>query len=145
MTPEALFALSGMLMLPGWAALVLSPLFPRLADLVASVIVPAIFAVLYCALIMAFWSGAPGGYDSLSNVMALFTVPELALAGWIHFLAFDLFVGAWIVRTARDENIPFLLVLPLLPVTLMFGPAGFLLFVMLRATRRTLSPDLKEA
>ena len=47
--------------------------------------------------------------------MPLFTSPEIALAGWIHYLAFDLFIGAWEVRTARAERIPFLLSSPALP------------------------------
>ena len=77
---------------------------------------------------LAFWSRAPGGFGSLAEVMALFTMPEIALAGWIHYLAFDLFVGAWEVRTARREGIAFLLVLPCLVLTFLFGPAGFLAF-----------------
>ena len=68
--------------------------------------------------------------------MALFTSPEIALAGWVHYLAFDLLVGAWEVRTARREAIPHLLVLPCLVLTFLFGPAGFLLFLGIRAARR---------
>ena len=69
--------------------------------------------------------------------MALFTSPEIALAGWVHYLAFDLLVGAWEVRTAQREGLAFLLVLPCLLLTFLFGPAGFLLFNALRiATRR---------
>lgn len=78
---------------------------------------------------------APGGFDSLPNVMLLFTKPEIALAGWIHYLAFDLFVGAWEVRTARAERIPFPLVVPCLALTFLFGPAGYLAFSTLRAAR----------
>ena len=58
--------------------------------------------------------------------------PSAVMAGWIHFLAFDLFVGAWICRTARASGIPFLLVLPTLPLTFLFGPAGYLAFVAVR-------------
>jgi hypothetical protein len=75
------------------------------------------------------------GFDSLSNVMLLFTKPEIALAGWIHYLAFDLFVGSWEVRTARAERIPLLIVLPCLLLTFLFGPAGYLVFTGLRAVR----------
>ena len=58
--------------------------------------------------------------------------PYAALAGWVHFLAFDLFVGAWITRTARAEGISHWLVLPCLVLTFLFGPAGFLAFTLLR-------------
>ena len=96
-----------------------------------------LLSVAYAGLVLAFWSRAPGGFGSLGEVMALFTMPEIALAGWIHYLAFDLFVGAWEVRTARREGIAFLLVLPCLVLTFLFGPAGFLVFTVLRAARAT--------
>ena len=86
--------------------LALTPLAPRIADRVAGLAIPALLSVGYAALILAFWSGAPGGFDSLPNVMLLFTRPEIALAGWVHYLAFDMLVGAWEVRVARREGIP---------------------------------------
>ena len=64
--------------------------------------------------------------------MALFTQPEVALAGWLHYLAFDLFVGAWETRVGREERIPHLLVIPCLLLTFMFGPIGFVAFLALR-------------
>ena len=77
--------------------------------------------------------------------MALFTMPEIALAGWIHYLAFDLFVGAWEVRTARREGIAFLLVLPCLALTFLFGPAGFLAFSAPARSRGRRSAAAAEA
>jgi hypothetical protein len=135
MTPDALFQASGPVAMAGWLTLVLAPIAPRVADAVASLIVPLLLATAYTALILVNWSSAPGGFGSLSEVMALFTDPSIALAGWLHYLAFDLFVGAWITRTARAEAINHLLVLPCLALTLLFGPVGFLLFQGLRAVR----------
>jgi hypothetical protein len=54
------------------------------------------------------------------------------LAGWIHYLAFDLFVGAWEVRDAQRQGIHHLLVIPCLLATLMAGPAGLALYWLLR-------------
>ncbi len=132
--PHALFQITNPLAMLGWVALALSPLAPRTADLLAALAIPALLSVAYTALILVHWSDAPGGFDSLTNVMALFTDPAVALAGWVHYLAFDLFVGAWITRTARAEAIPHLLILPCLALTFLFGPAGFLAFTALRAT-----------
>lgn len=67
---------------------------------------------------------------------ALFSVPELVLAGWIHYLAFDLFVGAWEVRDAQKKEIHHLLVIPCLFVTFMAGPAGLVLYWVLKAAYR---------
>src|SRR5262245_54220464 len=89
----------------------------------------------YAGLMLAFWSRAEGGFDNLPNVMRLFTKPEMALAGWIHYLASDPFIGSWEVRAARSERIPFLIVLPCLLLTFLLGPAGYLTFTGLRAAR----------
>jgi Domain of unknown function (DUF4281) len=134
MTPDILFQYSGPIAVLGWLALAVSPLAPRIADILAAVAIPALLSVAYTGLILVNWSTAPGGFDSLDNVMALFTRPALALAGWVHYLAFDLFVGAWITRTARAEHIAHLFVLPCLVLTFLFGPAGFLAFTALRAS-----------
>lgn len=131
--PNVLFQYSGPLVLMGWLALALAPLAPRLAQIVAGLVIPAILSVAYTALILVHWADAPGGFGSLADVMALFTDPPVALAGWVHYLAFDLLIGAWITRTARAEGIPHLLILPCLALTFLFGPAGFLAFLILRA------------
>lgn len=132
MQPDALFQLSGPVAIAGWLALALSPLAPKLTQIAASLVIPVILSLAYTALILASWSGAEGGFGSLADVMLLSTNPALALAGWLHYLAFDLFVGAWEVRTARREAIPHLLVLPCLALTFLFGPIGLLAFLGLR-------------
>lgn len=131
--PHVLFQLTGPLAILGWLTLFLAPFAPRLADAIATLVIPVLLSVGYTGLILVHWADAPGGFDSLANVMLLFTNPAVALAGWVHYLAFDLFVGAWIIRTARAERIPHLLVLPCLVLTFLFGPAGFLSFIALRA------------
>jgi len=81
---------------------------------------------------------------SLQAVTTLFTVPELLLAGWIHFLAFDLFVGAWEVRDAQREGVHHLLVIPCLALTFMAGPAGLALSWLVRSivmTRKRAQPQ----
>lgn len=137
MPSDTVFQVVNMLALVGWAALALAWVAPAWAERIAGVAVPVLLATVYTGLVLAFWSRAPGGFGSLAEVMALFTLPQIALAGWIHYLAFDLMVGAWEVRTARREGIAFAFVLPCLALTFLFGPAGFLLFSTLRAARAT--------
>ncbi len=135
MSVELLFSISSSLAMLGWIVLLGSPLIPRAAQFISGMAIPAALSVLYAGLILAFWSRAEGDFASLAGVMQLFTFQEAALAGWIHFLAFDLFFGAWVVRGARREGIPFYLVAPCLALTFMFGPIGFLLFITIRAAR----------
>ncbi len=148
MTPDILFGLSNPLAMIGWVALALSPLAPnwapRWADRVAGLAIPLILSVGYCALVLAHWVGAPGGFDTLPAVMALFSTPEIALAGWMHYLAFDLLIGAWITRTARADGIHHVLILPCLMLTFLFGPAGYLTFAALRASRAAINPHALE-
>ncbi len=145
MNPDELFRVCNMIAMAGWLVLFASPFIPTLADRISTIVIPALLAMAYAGLILAFWTAAEGGFDSLSNVMLLFTRPEIVLAGWIHYLAFDLFVGAWEVRTARDESIPFLLVVPCLALTFLFGPAGYLAFTALRAARSATRPRRRRA
>jgi hypothetical protein len=63
----------------------------------------------------------------------LFTEPALLLAGWVHYLAFDLFVGAWELRDAQQRGVPHAAVIPCLVVTFMLGPIGLLAYFGLRA------------
>jgi len=132
MHPDALFQLSGPVAIAGWLALALAPLAPKLSQIAAGLIIPILLSLGYTALILANWSGAEGGFGSLPDVMLLFTNPAIALAGWLHYLAFDLFIGAWEVRAARRAAIPHLLVLPCLVLTFLFGPIGLLAFLGLR-------------
>jgi hypothetical protein len=144
MQPDDIFRICNMVAMAGWLALLASPFLPKLADRVAALAVPVLLAVAYTGLVLAFWSGAQGGFDTLPNVMLLFTQPEIALAGWIHYLAFDLLIGAWEVRTARAERIPFPVVVPCLALTFLFGPAGYLGFTAFRAARAAI-PSTSQA
>jgi len=94
-----------------------------------------ILALAYFGLILAFWTRAEGGFDSLGAVMRFFEQPEIALAGWLHYLAFDLLIGAWQVRIAQGERLSFVLVLPCLALTFLFGPIGYLVFLAVRTAR----------
>ncbi|BET25453.1 uncharacterized protein DUF4281 [Limnobacter thiooxidans] len=115
----------------GWALLAVTPRW-RVGQLLALTLVPALLAAAYTGLVLAAWQTAHGSFDSLAELRVLFESDALLLAGWLHYLAFDLLIGGWIVRTAQREGIPHGLVLPLLPLTLMFGPVGYLLFLVLR-------------
>jgi hypothetical protein len=127
MSESLIFSLAGVLSFAGWATLLVSPLMPQWSDRIAGWVVPGMLAGLYVTVAVAL-PGEAGGFSSFAEVRALFAQPGPLLAGWIHFLAFDLVVGAWICRLGRARGIPFWLVLPCLPVVFLLGPAGFLLF-----------------
>jgi len=134
MTPDQIFSIANPLALLAWVALVLFPRRKIVTDVVIGMAVPALFATAYVAIIAAKWGTGSGSFSSLQGVMMLFTNPWLVLAGWIHYLAFDLLVGRWEVIDAGERGIPHLAVVPCLLLTFMFGPSGWLLYMILRAT-----------
>lgn len=132
---ETSFSIAGIVAMIGWLSLLISPLLPKWSDWIAGTIMPMILSLGYVILLIMPSSGSGGGFGSLADVMVLFSYEQAALAGWVHFLAFDLVIGAWVCRTARAEGVSFWLVAPCLPVIFLFGPAGLLAFQAVRAVR----------
>ncbi|MGK7294902.1 MAG: ABA4-like family protein [Candidatus Wenzhouxiangella sp. M2_3B_020] len=133
MNLENLFQIAQPLAFVGWGFLLLAPLLPRLADRIGGFGIPIALAVTHLVLLTIHAHELDGGIGSLSEAMALFNVPGLAMAGWVHYLALDLFIGGWEVRTARRESIPHALVVPCLLLTMLAGPTGLLVFLALLA------------
>lgn len=135
MDAERLFSLAGAITMPGWLLLVFLPRWKWSARLVCGAVIPAVLGVLYVSLFVLHGPGSEGGFGSLAEVDRLFSNPFLLLGGWIHYLAFDLFVGAWEVRDAQRQGVHHLLVVPCLGLTLMLGPTGLLVYLVIRAVR----------
>lgn len=125
------FSIANSVALLSWVALAVAP--ARTWRLLRFA-VPGLMAVAYIWYIVPGMRGGEGGFDSLANVMRLFTREEAVLAGWIHYLAFDLFVGTWETEDALARGVPRLLLIPCLALTFMFGPAGLLAYFAARRT-----------
>ena len=134
MTADFLFSLANPAALLGWIILGVGIVWnkPFLRDEIAGRVWPLGLSVLYTILIGAFFLKAEGGFDTLANVQRLFTFPWAALAGWVHYLAFDLVIGAVISQDIMRLGISRLYLIVLLPLTFMFGPIGYLGFVIVR-------------
>ena len=91
--------------------------------------------IAYAVLIIRFFGSSDGGFGSLEGVAALFQSKHLLLAGWLHYLAFDLFIGSWEVRDSQRNKIHHLMVVPCLLLTFLFGPVGLLCYLLLRGIR----------
>ena len=126
--------MAGLLAMAGWLLLVILPRHD-MARLVAGVVVPLLLSLGYLVLIALNLQGAEGGFGSLGDVAALFQKPELLLAGWIHYLAFDLFIGGWEIRDSQRHGIPHLLMIPSLLMTFMLGPIGLLFYFAVRSAK----------
>jgi hypothetical protein len=132
MTPNQVFSIAnGMAVVP-WLLLIVLPRQRWVTGVLAPVAMPSVFAAIYIAIMVTQWKGSAGGFSSLPAVAMLFRQPWLLLAGWVHYLAFDLIIGSWEVRDARERGIPHIAVVPCLALTFMFGPAGWLAYAGLR-------------
>ena len=135
MTTDALFRTLNTAALVAWLPLLLFPR-RRWANTVVPFAMPALLAVVYAVLLALSLPGSGGGFSSLDGVRALFVDPRGLLAGWTHYLAFDLFIGGWEARDAQQRGIPHLLVVPALVLTFLVGPVGLLLYLALSRLRR---------
>jgi hypothetical protein len=132
MDPAALFPVVNALPLPIWALWIVAPR-AQLSRRIARAVWPwAVLGALYLAFIVkALVQYGPDaeGFTSLAGVMRLFDTPWFALAGWTHYLCFDLFVARWIMNDAPDAGY---WLAPILFLTLMFGPVGLLCYLAVR-------------
>jgi hypothetical protein len=133
LTAESLFSIAGTIVLPGWFLLIIFPRWKYSANVIAAVIIPLLLAFLYGWLIIAHMGGSDGGFGSLAEVRLLFSNDFLLLAGWVHYLAFDLFIGSWEVRDSQRHGIHHLVVIICLLLTFLLGPIGLLLYLAIRA------------
>ena len=133
MSSDILFRVANNIALLGWFILVFLPRWRWSARLVAPVLIPALMAMIYVAMVVTEFGRGPGGFSSLSSVELLFQNRYMLLAGWVHYLAFDLFVGSWEVRDSWRIGIKHYLVVPCLILTLLFGPAGWLFYFLIRS------------
>jgi hypothetical protein len=135
--PAQIFSIASLIAMVCWVALAISLFAARMRvwiQRVTGLVVPGFFAIVY---LFCIWKGfaatSGGGFGSLIEVRALFANDAALAAGWLHYLAFDLFVGTWIVRQGTLQGIHPLWLLLCLPVTFLLGPIGFLLFLIERA------------
>jgi hypothetical protein len=137
MDSERLFSLANTLILPGWFLLFVLPRWRYTANFIASILIPGLLAIAYLVLFAKeFDTSLFSAFNTLAGVRGLFENDSMLLAGWIHYLAFDLFVGSWEVRDARALGIPHIMIIPSLFLTLMAGPVGFLTYLGLRLAMR---------
>ena len=131
MTIEGVFSACNLLAMAGWILLLAAPR-QRMAMRIAGTGIPLTLASAYLAVFALHARGSSGGFSSLAAVAELFSNRWLLLAGWIHYLAFDLFIGAWETRDAMARRVPRLLLAPCLVMTFMLGPIGLLCYHLVR-------------
>ncbi len=126
MTANDLFGLTSAAVLPGWLILIFAPR-GRWLDHVPALILPFGLSMLYAGLVLTYFSASGGGFGSIAAVRMLFASDYGLVAGWVHYLAFDLMVGAMMAAKMDQIGLSRLSQAPLLGLIFLFGPLGVLL------------------
>ena len=135
MSADALFKLCNSVALAGWIVLALFPRKRWSAPLLTGIVLPLLLGIVYAALVIGHFGEAGGGFDTLEHVATLFNNRWALLAGWVHYLAFDLFVGSWVVRDSQRSGVPHWAVLPALLLVFLLGPLGLLVYLAVRGAK----------
>jgi hypothetical protein len=132
---ERMFSIAGMVVLPCWILIAVAPQW-RWSQRLATFVAPLLLAGLYAWLLLGHASPKGAGFSSMAQVAVLFRSPYALLAGWLHYLAFDLFTGAWEARDAARLGISRWIVLPCLALTFLFGPLGLAVYLLVKLGMR---------
>ena len=135
MNPDTLFSAANYLAILGWALLLIVPSWKYTKPIVQGGLISLLLSLLYAYLIFTNWGSVEGGFGSLDEVASLFSNKHLLLAGWVHYLAFDLWIGSWEAGDAVKNNIHRLIMVPCLLLTFIFGPIGLLLYLVIRMVK----------
>ncbi|QSE97339.1 ABA4-like family protein [Fulvivirga lutea] len=130
MDSSTVFSLVNIWVLPFWILLIVTPKWKHRS--IAIQLAASMLAFIYAFYLITGPSIDYSAFGSLTGVKELFTLDDAILIGWIHYLAFDLLVGNWIVNQAEDLGIKHWFIIPCLLFCFMLGPVGFLLFQLLK-------------
>ncbi len=135
MSTSSLFDFANFYAFLGWFFLFSAPKWKHTQTIVKYGILVVLGLIYFVLVLKGIENFSVSDFSTLSNVKQLFSKDEALLAGWIHYLCFDLFVGAYIVRKSIELDIPRLIYSLILPFTFMFGPIGFVIFTLVSLSK----------
>lgn len=136
MTPTDVFSMVNMIAMPMWILMIFLSRWKVTRFLIDFKVIPLLLSIIYAIyIIQSLLNDGQMDFGSLSAVMVLFTEENAVLAGWVHYLAFDLLIGMWILDQNKELGIHQALIAPCLALTFLFGPIGFLLFIVIKSIK----------
>ncbi len=136
MTPDQVFNLVNLTALLAWLYLIGFARWTPRVFAVMRYAIPVVFALVYLTCLFLGEPNEEAGYRSLAEVTAIFTQPWVIVGAWIHYLAFDFFVGCWILAQSKSEGIGHgWIVIPMI-FTVMRGTVGLSLLLSLLGFRK---------
>ena len=118
-----------------WLLMVVAPKWKFTQQMIALKWPVLLYALVYAGLlgiIVMTTTNSSMDFMSLQAIKTAFGQDQVMLLGWVHYLAFDLFVGIWELQDSQVRGVPHYMMLPCLIFTLMYGPIGLLLYCIIR-------------
>ena len=130
----ALFQFANLWIMPFWLLIIVLPHWNWTKRIIGSLWIVAPLLLAYALLVLPqALAVLPALLNpTIPGIAGLLGTPTGATIGWIHFLAFDLFVGRWVYLDSRTRQITAWVASPILFLILMFGPFGLLLYLLVR-------------
>ncbi len=129
---DKVFLVANGLATVGWILLVFLPRFKVTEWVVHKGLLPLCLSGIYITYIVMTMGEGEGGFGTLDGVASLFENKGVLLAGWVHYLVFDMVVGSRIQKDAAGRGIHHLATVPSLILTFMLGPVGYASYMVLR-------------
>jgi hypothetical protein len=137
-----MFSIASTAAMIGWVMLIFLPRWPALIALLRYGLIGALSLAYAVLTFVYFFRVDGGGFGSIAQVRALFMSDPVLVLGWVHYLAFDLFVGLWIAEKADAAKVSRILQAPILLLTFLFGPVGLVAFYLAQGASRVPMPVL---
>ena len=141
---DTVFGVANLVSMASFATLILLPRKPVLLALVLYAGIGLLcltYTVGLVGLVSGLLDGGPGGegasasFSTIEGVRTIFATDGGVVIGWVHYLAFDLFVGLWVARDADNKEFNRFIQAPVLLATFLAGPLGLLVWLVIRDRR----------
>lgn len=137
MTSDIVFQIVNAIVLPQWLLMIVAPRWQPTEFLTKTLLIPAFLALFYIFYLFFGESDLDfQSFSTLAGIRTLFSKDAGLLAGWIHYLAFDLTVGSWMLRNAQRRYVAHAWLVPCLIFSFLLGPVGLLLYLIVRTVKR---------
>ena len=150
-----IFSITNLIALVAWVLLAAGPRGPKTGAIILyfgvgllCLAYTAMFGLLFGGLVdpvRVAGAAGQGSFTSIDGIRALFMSDGGIVIGWTHYLAFDLFVGQWIAKDADHKGFARWVQIPFLFATLMAGPIGLILWLIMRERRARKAARMMEA
>lgn len=133
---DTIFSLANGFAFIAWIALILLPRNELLYSVLREGVIRLLCLLYASALILVMFvlpsDGGGADFSTIEGVRSIFATDGGVVIGWVHYLAFDLFVGLWVARRSDEIGLSRLVQAPILVATFMLGPFGLLIFLIVR-------------